>query len=551
MSATKSVRVLEILLAIAGVALTGFLLFHLALFRFGMDQAIFAVVGDGLLHGELPYRDRWEIRTPGIYLLYAAGQLLFGKTMMAIRWLEVAALLSLFFAFPCYSRRFFGTAIPGFAGALLATLTHVQLEYWHTAQSETFGGVGLVWAVLLATWQPGGRRQLAAWVGAGALFTFAALLKPPLGGGFVLTLGLLVLGGWRARSGSRSTLADSSAFADWKSLLAPIVSFSLGGGLVVAGFLLPYVVTGSLTDLVWTYRDVIPEYVASEAGSVDFSARIYRAVKLVLFNYSPYLLPGLALWALLPPLGRREHQGVLYLLAAIAPQLIGVALQAKYYPYHCGGMVHLVALWSALGFFKLWQRLRRRPVWAVLLLVALGAVRDGALISGKTRPDFWQRCGPRWDALMNRDQRPRIEDQLHTVGPIQAAQIRQVSSWLRSNTAPDATVFVWGLQSAIYFEADRRPASRFITNYVLLLPWSAEQARKILQQEIEARSPAAIVVSRADRRPDLYGHQLDSAQSLKHYPWLAGLLAEHYQRVERFGNLIIYRRRVDEENFQL
>ena len=110
-----------------------------------MDQAIFAVVGDGLLHAELPYRDRWEMRTPGIYLLYAAGQLLFGKTMMAIRLLEVGALLSLFFVFPCFSRRFFGTVVPGFIGALLATLTHVQLEYWHTGQSESFGGVVLAW----------------------------------------------------------------------------------------------------------------------------------------------------------------------------------------------------------------------------------------------------------------------------------------------------------------------------------------------------------------------------------------------------------------------
>lgn len=532
--AAPPVRALEIVLAIAGAGLVGFLLFHLALFRFGMDQAIFAVVGDGLLQGELPYRDRWELRTPGIYGLYAAAQLLFGKHVMAIRGLEVAALLSLFLAFPWYSRRFFTTTVPGFVGALLATVIHVELEYWHTAQSETFGGVVLVWAVLLATTPPGGRRQAAAWVGAGALFAFAALLKPPLGGGFVLSLGLLVLSRWRASKGSPPGAAEARA------LLRPIVAFSLGGALVAGGFLLPYVASGSLGDLVWTYCDVAPGYVASGARSLDLSAGFYRAVKLVLFNFSPYLLPGLVLWAWLPPLSRREHEGVLYLLAAVVPQLLGVALQGKFYPYHCGGMIHLVALWSALGFFKLWQRLRQRPVPAVLLLVALAAVRNGALIEGKTRPDFWQRCGPRWEALTNRDQRPQIEDRLHTVGPIRAAQIRGVASWLASNTAPDAEVFVWGPQAAIYFESDRRPALRYVTNYVFLFPWSPERARQDLQQGFAARPPAAIVVSRADR---LYGHERDSAQALKHDPWLAAFLAERYERAVRFGKLTVYRLR--------
>ena len=375
-------------------------------------------------------------------------------------------------------------------------------------------------------------------MGAGAFFTFAALLKPPLGGGFALTLGLLVLARWRAPGGSRLTLAKS------KGLLEPVVAFGIGGGLVVAGFLLPYVVSGSLIDLVWTYRDVMPGYVATGAPAPALSTGIYRAVKLVLFNFSPYLFPGLALWALLPPVGRREHQGVLYLLAAIAPQLLGVALQGKSYPYHCGGIIHLAALWSALGFFKLWQRLRRHTFWAIFLLVVLGAARDGALVDGKTRPDFWQRCGPRWNALTNRDQRPQIEDRLHTLGPIQAARIRQVSNWLRSNTEPDAKVLGWGPQAAIYFQSDRPPASRFITNFVLLFPWSATQARQALQLEIAEQLLAVIIVSRADRRPDFYGHQLDSRQSLKHFPWLSEALAEHYQRVERYGNLTIYRRLV-------
>lgn len=37
----------------------------------GVDQAIYSIVGQGLLHGQLPYRDLWDIKPPGIYYIYA------------------------------------------------------------------------------------------------------------------------------------------------------------------------------------------------------------------------------------------------------------------------------------------------------------------------------------------------------------------------------------------------------------------------------------------------------------------------------------------------
>ena len=534
----RATRWLELALAIAGASLSAFLLFHLVLFRFGMDQAIFAVVGDGLLHGELPYRDRFELRTPGIYLFYAAGQLLFGKTQTAIRLLEATALLSLFVAFPYFSRRHVGSAVPGFVGAVLATLIHVRMEYWHTAQSESFGGVVLAWAVLFATWQPQGRRrQLAAWAAAGALFTFAALFKPPLGGGFVLALALLLARAHRAR---RRQPAGA-----WHQ---PILAFGLAGGLVLAAALLPFVVSGALSELVWTYRDVVPGYVTTQFEAGDLPAGIYRAIRFLLFNLSPYLFPGLVLWAVLPPLAPGEREGVFYLTAAVAPQLLGIALQARYFPYHSGAMVHLMALWSAWGYFKLWRRVRHRPVWALVLVAALVAVHDAVPYPGRvfvTRPEFWSRCGARWQALTDPDQRARIEDRLHSAGPHHAATIRKAAAWLRSNTPPEARILVWGRQSAIYFESDRRPASRFITNSALMFSWSTGRARKLLRQDLETEPPAAIVVANDDRRP-FTGYRFDDAKLLKRIAWLNKMLDLRYRRVGRFGKLTIYRRRADQ-----
>ncbi|MGC4066607.1 MAG: hypothetical protein QM784_18625 [Polyangiaceae bacterium] len=62
-------------------------------FPFGRDQGIFAVVGGGLLHGKVPYRDLWDVKTPGIFVVFALAQALFGHTMVGPRIIEVVGLL--------------------------------------------------------------------------------------------------------------------------------------------------------------------------------------------------------------------------------------------------------------------------------------------------------------------------------------------------------------------------------------------------------------------------------------------------------------------------
>jgi hypothetical protein len=68
-------------------------------FSYGRDQGIYAVVGDGVLHGKMPYKDLWDFKPPGIFLVYALAQGLFGRAMVSIRVLEVAGLIASVFGF--------------------------------------------------------------------------------------------------------------------------------------------------------------------------------------------------------------------------------------------------------------------------------------------------------------------------------------------------------------------------------------------------------------------------------------------------------------------
>src|SRR5687768_6854726 len=66
---------------------------QILLFGFGRDQGIYATVGRGVVEGLMPYRDLWDFKPPGIFLVYAVAELLFGASMASVRVLEVAGLL--------------------------------------------------------------------------------------------------------------------------------------------------------------------------------------------------------------------------------------------------------------------------------------------------------------------------------------------------------------------------------------------------------------------------------------------------------------------------
>ena len=159
-------------------------------FSFGRDQGIYATVGDGVLHGDVPYLDLWDFKPPGIFFVYALAEALFGKNMMAPRLLEVLSL----FGVVAMMRRIAGAMVDnktvGLVGGALTLLVHAQLDFWHTGQPESFGAFFTLLGLML-TVEHGGRRWTHSF-GMGLAFGCAALLKPPLGGGALVC----VLAAW-------------------------------------------------------------------------------------------------------------------------------------------------------------------------------------------------------------------------------------------------------------------------------------------------------------------------------------------------------------------
>lgn len=490
----------------------------------GRDQAIYMAVAGAVLDGGAPYRDVWDFKPPGIYAVFTLARVVFGDGRAAVRWLELLGLLSLVPAFWILSRRALDDGRAGLLAVCLAVLAYVPLGFWHTAQPECFGGILLAWALVAATTPTSAPRVWLGWAAAGALYSAAALLKPPLGGGFLVSLAFAL----RDR-GKRSPLAPLSAFA-------------AGGALPLLATLLFFAAHGALGALYQALFVFAPHYTALNLVSRNPFV-LFTETWRNLLDYGTYALIGSVLCFALPRRTPQERRLSWHVAGVAAFSLLGVGLQAKLFMYHYAATTTVLALLGGWGFWKLWLRVADRPVgWLLAVLVVLVlflAPHRNALRLAV----FWHDASLRVAAARRPPAvRDEIRDRLESLADVDPATDRRVAAWLQRSTKPDDTIFVWGFEPRIYTLAKRRPASRYVYNVPQRAAWSAEASRRELMEDLRARPPAALVVVHKDRVPHVTGNQQDSQHALLTFPELRELIDREYRFERTIDDMDVYRR---------
>jgi hypothetical protein len=518
---------------------------HLVALHYGRDQGIYAVVADAMVHGKAPYKAAWDFKPPGIFLVYGVARLIFGGGVHAVRIVEALGYASLVYAFTIFSKRHVGDVRPGLLGGALAVLTHVQLEFWHTGQPESFAAILLAWALVAATWDPPTRdrsttRKLwLAWGAVAALYTMASLLKPPLGGGLLVSFAFVARREWRR---ARNVAKRSSDEPLPIGALGPIVLAMVVGAVLPLALTAAYFAAkGALGDLHYTLFVFTPYYTKLGFRSEWFLGFVFLAIEQWTFSFSAFNVFGLALLLALPKLADEESQGALHVVGMLSFQLVGVALQAKFFPYHYGASLPFAGLLAGWGFWKLWLRLRHHGFLAVLGMATLiWLLHDARTATRDLEDGFWTRCRLRLSTLTDESIRTEVADHLYSVADVNAGENRLVAEWLVAHTKESDSVYIWGFEPAIYDLAKRRPATRYIYNVPQRVTWGREGARQTLLNDLRADLPAAIVVERRDIFPVVTGDNLDSVASLRTFPELAELVQERYQFAEQIGDFTVY-----------
>lgn len=514
---------------------------QLLFFGFGRDQSIYALVGRGILEGDMPYRDRWDFKPPGIFLVYAFAEAVFGPVMWGPRLLEAAGLLVSARLLLFLSETYFADRRPGYLAAAIASLVHVQLEFWHTAQPESYAGFLTVVALAaISVNSKTTRAQYGLWLVAGACFGAAFLLKPPLGGG-ALVLAVFLLRQERdvaiaeGKSGARQLLA----------LLMPLVIIGIGAVLPIVVVAMWFWARGAWPALSWTLFEFTPGY--TKLGWTDNAAAgFYRAFENALTKHSALFAVGLVAAGFGGPVSTRDREGLGLVLGVLAVQLAGIGMQAKYFEYHFGASVPLLAFVAGLGWFKIWRAATREHGGGAVAFASLVVVVGMARVPIYDVPEgFWVRAWERTKGLVGQSEQPdqqAWDRRFHYCADFNLSADREVATWLRERTDPSEHIFVWGFEPAIYWLAERRSPSKFIYNVPQRVLWEHDKARNELLADLRNSPPAWFVVQHHDYFKFVTGNDFDSNVALEHDPELSEWLNESYSKVQRIEDFELYRR---------
>jgi|GEM_PF-6709327 len=510
------------LLLVGMLAGSAYLLANLLGMPFGRDQAVFAVAAETVANGGALYRDVWDVKPPGVFLLYLLGHSVFGATELGIRIFEIFSML-LFGGIAYYITK---RNLPVAAAVICFTIAVHNLllgGYWNTAQTESFGAVFVLAGIMFGLNRAGSQyKKLFLWACCSACFAFAGMLKPTLAAGVVVSF--LAVVHWEMRR------------VGWTGVILPLLAFFVGA-TAVTGLVVCYLwLSGALPAFLETMLVFVPQYtqLAHERDLVDLITRTLVGY----FGTWIFVLPGLALLFLLgwkdkPLMGDSVH-----LVIQIAVLLFGVALQGKFYPYHFMSAALVAAVPAGWGFWLLLRKLLayRIGVFAFCCLFAF------LMIGNYKSRLMWGDNIRRIQAVMGTpEERFAIETEMYRVHTVDSAANRGAAEWLAQNKpSNDATLLVFGFEPIIYRYSGLNHFTRYIYSVPLKAPWSKQDAEKEL---LEAFSdpPWAVVVQSSDRLPQMTGDSRDSRAFMQaEMPELLAVLGTDYDLVRTFGPLDVF-----------
>jgi 4-amino-4-deoxy-L-arabinose transferase-like glycosyltransferase len=465
---------------------------------FERDEGVYATVAQGLLHGQMPYRDLFDNKPPLVYGWYALSFLLFGEHVVAPRILASVLLslttLSLF----SQARMVFPRGVAYVAAGLFGLSTGLPFVALH-ANTEAYMMLPLVTSLVAFT--IGVRRNGVRWfLLSGALCGVAVMTKQVAFWNLVALMGVAVA--WRWKAGGFSWHTFTPSFALFGSAAAAVA--------VVA---VPFAVTGSLDELFYANVSYNWLYV----GVLSYSERLLDFIYGTAYvaAVAAPLAAG-ATWGLLT-LIRQRRQPLDYLIVAWAlASAAGVATGGRFFPHYFLHLMPAAAVLTALVLYEVVNKRRIQPIGKPALAVAALMV----LVSFTT-------IGVMYLAPRAAEERVAVSVAEQKEWEVNS---RHLGEYVAARTTPDEKIFNFGREAQIYFYADRQPAVRYFADWPF---WWDEKTLYGTIKALRATKPVYIIDT---AQPPLF-----KDYASYHPPVLMNLLNKDYDYVGRLYFADIYK----------
>lgn len=478
--------------------------------RTGNDSPLFALAGQAILEGGVPYRDVWDVKGPGVYLINALALLLVGKSALGARifdfaWQLLTAWLAGAIAFRIYRRESVRFVV------LFAYLIYYYSQnFWSWLQSDSYSSLPLA-AGFLGMLMGMEKDRPPPWTLAGAGIGFATLLKIPLGAlGVAMMLAACLAGGFVVARAARRLAWLAVGF------LAPL----LACGLYLYG-------GGALDDYFEAQLRYAPQYIQIVREQIRWHCLSDGLTRPVLLPvYAGILLAVVGLFVRWRDGGRLGAAEVSLMLWAALVYVV-VWVQSVFFLYHYLPMVIPVATLAAGTMVPLYQERRGRSlVWRFAVLVFLLAM---CVVPVK-------KIG---------------EHTLQSLRTLRSGYEHDVwadaARYLQERTEPHDRIHVWGNAASIYWNADRKPASRFVSVFPFSPQLHGLSYRDTLFTELQASRPVYILVVKSVPHSFDCTYPIDEEAFLASFPaleqWIQSeyfLERDQHQRAPRYW---LYRRK--------
>jgi len=406
----------------------------------GYDAAIFTLIAFRIRAGDMPYRDVWEHKPPGVFLADASVQSVFAWldpwTPVWLLSVICAAALGLVVAIALRTNGHPRLA-PWCALATTATVAAFPISYGG-GETELVAAVPAAIAVVALTRRPGPVVTFGCGALLGLAFSTSWHLTPAL----VVAFALVLFGADRWR---RSLLMGSGGAA---------VGAAIAAWLVIGG----------------AWPDAID-------ALVSFNL-VYREANLAdpIVKLSPSA--GAAFLALAALLGliamRRRPQRTLFVAAAawVGLSIVMFVAEGRLGAHYLASIAVPLGILAGPGLALVAPR--RSP--GMRMAIGVGAqvlLASAALVSGFITVYWTQLLGDVYAA--------------------RASDLHGAATFLRSVDCGDA-LFVWGHAPEIYYVSGLRPASRYVSLPALMTEgWATADRVAGVVNELNSRRPVAVI----------------------------------------------------------
>ncbi|MDD5492386.1 MAG: glycosyltransferase family 39 protein [bacterium] len=439
------------------------------------DEGGYAYIAWRMGQGELPYKDIYDNKPPGIYYIYFIILKFFGSTARAIHlflcgWVVLEVLL----LYKLSSNLFNNKTIGLISAAIFSLVSSEPGVLGSAANTEIFMLLPVIgsYVILLRAERSGTKRTFFI---CGLLQGLAFMIKPVSIFNFT---GILIYLFYKARGHKQYQ-------AFFKQVWASVLGF-LAMPLL---FLLYFLCQGAAADFVqWAFSYNL-DYLS--VGGARWSGEVFLAFWR---RFSFILKSDLIFWLFclyaIILLFRQKTGAAVLVTVWLALSFVGVASGKRFFPHYFLQIMPPLAVAAAWG---IWQAsgIKRYLTYAFAAGIIIIPLQANYKYLFLFTPD-------------------QISERIYTVNPF--VEAGQIASYLSTRTLPSDTIAILGSEPEILFYARRKSATRYIYFHHILwrqTPAAVLEAQKEAVAEIENNDPRYLVavninasVGKNDDTPD-------------------------------------------------